>query len=176
MTFLFGNELFQPLLFTMCVGYPGYFLLGGYLHLLKKADKVKPLCLWLFFAVCVTLIAVLTRYCTGGDEARTKYYEYVTPLVALSSVAVFMMVKIISINSRLGKVLDWILRYTRYDLFGIFLIHIFWIDIIPHIRVVDLLIHSNVYFGIPIMTLTIFILSLLSTKLLRLIPLINKLV
>lgn len=160
----------------MCLGYLGYFTLGNYIHLQKRFDSIKAIVWVAIFALSVVVIAFLTRYCTGGEVPLTKYFDYVTPLVAMSSVGVFMLVKKIRVESWLGKTMDWLLKYTRKELFEIYLIHLFWIDLIPHIDVVDRIVHSNVYLCILIMSIIIFLLTLFSIKLIRIVPLINKLV
>lgn len=118
----------------------------------------------------------MTLYFASGETVRTKYFDYLTPLVVLSSLSIFMLIKKGFSSPFIIKSMDWLLRFSRKDLFGIFLIHIFYIDMIPHISIVDSFIHSNAYVGIPCLTLIVFLLSLFTTKILRLVPLINKIV
>ena len=162
-------------MFNLCVGYPGYFVLGGYLHTFEKRGLTSSLVWMGVFLVSCTMIAVLTNS-LAATTPRTRFYDYLTPLVVLSSVAVFMMIQGLQNATWLKRVLDIVLKYTRRDLFGIFLIHMFWIDIIPHIGALDILVHRNVHIGIPLLTILIFMISVFTTKIIRLIPVINKLV
>ena len=150
-------------------GYAGYFLLGYYLsNCTIKKKQIR----WIYGAgVLGTIICVggvlITSYIT--NTANTMFINNLSPhrIVVLS--AVFIFIKQITPKIE-NKVIAFI-EYVRKDLFGIYLVHGLWLLVINIPMLRDL---CNHVITLPLISIVIFILSLYTTKLIRLIPLLKK--
>ncbi len=94
-----------------------------------------------------------------------------SPQVIAMSMAVFVFVKedMTTITQKATRLID----YTRKDLFGIYLTHAFWLMVLSRDCVRNF---CNQAMSLPLLAIIIFILSLFTTKLIRCIPFVRKVV
>lgn len=151
------------------VGFSGYFLLGFSLskQCFTKNDKLLIYSLGLIACVII-LFGNQAAMRLGGDE---MFMNYLSPHVVMMSSSLFVLVQEKS-QTYEGKMIRF-LDYTRKDLFGIYLTHAFFIHILNRPTFRDITIHL---ITLPVLTIVIFFLSLYTTKCLRLIPFMRKVV
>ena len=148
----------------MVTGFVGYALFGYKLSALpKKVGKVKVMCLLLLTLVMMLVISV----CMSDIE---HFFDPLAPNVILFSASVFLLGKYL--DGRIGgsKMLQRTINWVREDLFGIYLIHLFYAHLVfrPHfINQIPL------WIFIPLFTVVVFVMSLFTIKLLRKIPLVR---
>ena len=160
-------------LFTMnrVVGYAGYFMMGYYISVSQFSRSQKRLVYVLgVVGVLATILGtVLQSYNSGVVEQ--KFLFYISPNVVMMSAALFLSIKELSTNLQFRN--HKIIEYVRKDLFGIYLVHGFWLWAINRVFFRD---QTNHIITLPLITILIFILSLYTTKLIRVIPKLNKVV
>ena len=66
-----------------------------------------------------------------------------------------------------------LLEYVRKDLFGIYLTHALWLAVFSKIGIMNVLSHI---ITIPVLTIITFVLSLYTTKIIRRIPVLSKII
>lgn len=153
------------------VGYSGYFLLGYYLS--QKTFTKRQLilvCLLGVAGIVVTLLGtgLLSEKNLLADE---QFFSYLTANVAAMAVAVFVTVK--KLADKCGNGVARFLGVIGKDLFGVYLTHALWLPLLntPTIRS-----WGSPVIMIPLIALAVFALSLALTRLMRLIPVLKKIV
>lgn len=152
------------------VGFAGYFLFGRWLSTRvfeKKHCRVVYGAGAVAFGVTIAGMISVNKSIGGGN---TDFMNTLTPWVAAMSTAVFMVVKE---NARNAGRARHIVSYVRKDLFGIYLTHGIWLMLlnVPTLRGL-----CNIAITIPVLTMVIFLLSLYTTKLIRKIPFMHRVV
>ena len=84
---------------------------------------------------------------------------------------IFIFIKINS--TRINKNVMCFIEYIRKDLFGIFLVHGLWLMVFNRVLFRDVCDHS---ISLPLIAIIIFIFSLYTTKLLRMISFMRKVI
>ena len=85
--------------------------------------------------------------------------------------AVFVAVK--ENSSKYGRKTEKMLVSVRNDLFGVYLVHAFWLMVINVPKYRDICDHI---ISLPLIAIVVFVLSLLTTKVIRMIPYFRKVV
>lgn len=153
------------------IGYAGYFLSGYYLSRISLDRKHRHIIYLL--GLCGAVIGVagnlMISMCKG--EVDDMFLEYLSPHVFLMSIAIFVFVRYNAVRwyDKTGRLMN----YVQNDLFGIYLIHIFWLIFINKDYARDM---CNQVITLPLITISVFILSLYTTKFIRLIPILCKVV
>ena len=163
---------FSKLFFmNIVLGYAGYFLLGRWLSELVLTKKQRSVIYLLgFVGFVMTACGTLTvNKMSGGG--RLEFLDNLTPWVAAMAVSVFVFVKQ-KVEYQV-KSITRLIDYVRKDLFGIYLTHGIWLMIlnVPAVRKL-----TDLSIMIPLLTVIIFILSLYTTKLIRKIHLLQKVI
>lgn len=160
-------------LFTMniVVGYAGYFLLGYFLSL-DLLLKQQRFALY-FFSVIGALITIFGSVSSSLSQGfiNTKYLYYISPQVLVMAAALFVFVK--RHSSKFENSMKGFIDYVRKDLFGIYLVHIFWLNLIDNGIIRNMF---NYAISFVVIALLVFIFSLYTTKLLRKIPFLSQFV
>lgn len=152
------------------IEFAGYFLLGYYVSNYKITKKQER---WIYvIGIIGTIICVsanLVRPYISGVCENSTIIGYTTPPIVAMSLALFVFVK--QLTPKIEHKVNKFINYVRKDLFGIYLTHLMWLFVIniPIFR--DLCSHL---ITLPLISIAIFILSLYTTKLIRLIPLLKK--
>ena len=173
---IFGSFVFEDVftqitdLFKLAplIGYAGFFLLGRYLSI-TSFDRRQRVVIYIV-GIIGALIGVGGNLIVSLQKGVVDYMflNYLSPHVLLMAMAVFVFVK-----EHADK---WSKRFTEYvrnDLFGIYLVHFIWLSIINQEVVRDM---CNQIVTLPVITVLIFVLSLYTTKLIRLIPVLRNVV
>lgn len=159
-------------LFTMNLvfGFAGYFLLGYYL---SRTTTERLHIQFVFLGVLGIIVTIvgnvaLSIYKGVGIE---KFLDYLSPHVSMMSVSLFVLIK--HKAPKIEKKTKPFLEYVRKDLFGIYCVHSIWLWVINRPLLRDLTDHI---ITITIITLVIFVCSLYTIKLMRLFPLLRRVV
>ena len=153
------------------VGFSGYFLLGYYL---SQQDFSKKQKFWVYlFGILGALVTIAgTLYFSIKKGVATeRFFNYLSIQVVAMSAAVFVSMK--SIVPKFGNIVVKITNCVRKDLFGVYLIHVFWL---PIVNAVVFRHCCSEIITLPLITIIVLILSLITTKLIRLVPFLRKVV
>jgi len=155
---------------TIFVLYVGYFILGYFLHHSAfKSHNFIAIFLFLFCSIC-TSVGMFYLSSKQG-QINTYFLGYGAPNVMLMSVSIFLLIK----NTNAQFLDSSFLKNVGDAVFGIFLIHIFFLDslIYAYNRLFNPMEKVGPLFGIPISVLTVFFLSLLLVLFLKKLPIIK---
>jgi surface polysaccharide O-acyltransferase-like enzyme len=125
------------------------------------------------FGVGSVLITILGTYYLSnskGEEDSRLFSNLSIQAIAIST-AVFLVVK--ELAPKCGKAMLKAVGFVRKDLFGIYLTHALWIPIVD----IEAFRHCcSEIITLPLITIVVFMLSLFTTKLIRLVPGLRKVV
>lgn len=141
----------------MIYGYSGYFLLGYYLSTIRIPQNRYTL---IFVGVVMGVVTVMSRIYWN---ISSSYEIELSPNIILMSCTVFLLVRMMSENG-CSAMLSRLENFARPELFGIYLIHPFFLSLLPYFPSFSGLISIVL---IPSFCGIIFLLSLYSIRLLR---------
>lgn len=153
------------------VGYAGYFLLGYYLSV---QDFSKSQRRWIYLlGLCGLLVTVFGTLWISGrmEQPDETFLKELNLHVIATSAALFVAAK--QLEPRCGEALRRFGRFVGSDLFGIYLVHELWLSIAQDY---GLRFCCSEWVMLPALTVAIFILSLFTTKLIRLVPGLRRVV
>ena len=153
------------------VGYSGYFLFG---YFLSRYDFSKRERTWIYLlgiaGALVTIFATFHISVSTG-EANERYFSNLSIQVAAMATALFVLVKELALKCG-TRTLKFV-GFVRKDLFGVYLIHLLWFPVVN----TEAFRHCcSTIITLPLITIIVFMLSLFTTKLIRLVPGLRKVV
>lgn len=149
--------------------YAGYFLLGYYMSTTELRKKTRSVIYLLgLLGAALTITGSIIMSLLKG-EPNQLFLMSRSPFIIMMASALFVCIKynVKDVGPKTGK----FIAHVRKDLFGIYLVHGFYLKLFNTDLFCDM---CNHIITIPIITLLVFIASLYTTKLLRLIPLLRK--
>ena len=158
--------------FFTIFSYIGYFIIGKYLYdFIKKYDLRKyNISLVLIMIICFS-ISIWMNYSLSIklNQFYNLFFAYRTPFIMISSFALYVL--IIS-NYRKDSLNKFVTGLSDLSL-GVYLIHGIFLDV-----TVKVFIYSSInsLIGIPIFTLIIFVLSIISTFIIKKIKYLNYII
>lgn len=161
-------SLFTP---NSVVGYSGYFLLGYFVSMHNFTKKQSVLVYLLGLAGALVTILGTYFISVSKGEANGQFFNNFSVHVVAMAMAVFVMV--MQQAPKYGKLVSKFVSLVRKDLFGIYLIHMLWINVV-NIEVIRRCCSEIV--TLPLIAIIVFVLSLFTTKLIRLVPILRKVV
>ena len=118
----------------------------------------------------VTIVGTFYLFDSKG-EANERYFDNLSLQVVAMATALFVLAK--ELAPKCGVLILKFLAFVRKDLVGVYLIHVLWLYIVDK----DVLRHCcSEIITLPLITIIVFLLSLFTTKLIRLIPDLRKVV
>lgn len=169
----FGNLEFGVIL-PQATGYFGYYLLG---YLLATHEFTKKQA-WLGFGAyaLASLFIIFTTWAmtaaSGGPEADTTFYDINGFPVLIGAVGLFIVLKSFKVDSP-------IIRFFGQTTTGIYLMHYIVLEVVKrgvgNWRLTAFL-PINPYFGVPLSTIGIFLISAAITWIFLKIPVLKKIV
>lgn len=165
---------FVPLVTNDFVGYVGYFILGYFLSTISFSKRrVFMICVLGVLGGLFTIIGTVVISKNRGN-ASEWFFRYLCPNIIIMAVAMFVFIKWIA--NKCGKLVLWFVNFVRKDLFGVYLVHVLYLNILlPRIAGLG----EGAAFKVvmyPLVSVAIFVFSLFTTKLIRQIPIIRKVV
>lgn len=158
--------------FFTIFSYIGYFIIGKYLYdFIKKYDLRKyNISLVLIMIICFS-ISIWMNYSLSIklNQFYNLFFAYRTPFIMISSFALYVL--IIS-NYRKDSLNKFITGLSDLSL-GVYLIHGIFLDV-----TVKIFIYSSInsLIGIPVFTVIIFVLSIISTFIIKKIKYLNYII
>jgi len=171
--FWLGNELLVKANFHFVLGYVGYFVAGYYLKAHTTLKTTNAL-LYLFGIIGITATIGLTAMLSAKyGEPTNTFYSYFAPNCWMVSIAVFLFFKQaigkINFSDRTIKGIIFVSKCS----FGMYLVHDFFITFIcTYLGYTT--ISFNPILSVPLITLSVFILSFLTSYIINKIPFLNK--
>lgn len=152
--------------------YLGYFISGHILYERfkdSKTSKSKNIFLISYY-ILSTLVTILSTYFISIIEKKVfdsmMWYRSIFTIIATVSIFILVVINEKKIKSSI------ILKLSKYS-FGIYLIHMIFLKIIKsNLSIIDL----NPIISIPLITIIIYILSLLSCLIIKKIPIIKNII
>lgn len=157
---------------SIAVEYSGYYVLGYYLH---NYEIEKPLKVSVNILACLStfgIVAVTIFTSFRSNELVTKYLEYLLPMTALQSVAVFLCIKNKFQDFNPSKKAQKAIYTLSKISFGVYLSHLLVIKIAKKMCLSFFSFPTCITFGI--MLIAALILSPLISYILNKIPILNK--
>jgi len=153
---------------SMVTGYSGYFLLGYWLSTYSNLKYNKYYYTMGVISFMVTLIGtyIISNY---YNKASTILFDYLSPNVAIMSIAVFIFFHSIKHSYKFSENQKKIILSFSNNSFGIFLIHIFvyFKIVVPLIRVLTF---TNSLIFVPLTAVLTYFISYLLILCVRKIP------
>jgi len=155
----------------------GLFILGFYLAFGKGINHKLYIFLYLFSLIGTVLLTFFVS--SQNNQLDEFFYQYHAPNVVLMSLSVFVLFKE-KLNTDKIKVINSavITKLSDYS-FGVFLIHVFILQLINRIHIVPKILSkcgSMIIVTIPVETIIILILSFLIVSIIKRIPYLKLIV
>ena len=147
-------------------GYSGYFVLGHYLHAYPPSAQWRRWCYAVGLAATAIMIAGTIGYSHCAHKAANWFINYLTPTVLAQSVAVYVLFVHWQPQPH-GAWQRWMPAMARLS-FGVYLVHVLFIRTAVAHGITSSWIHPAL--GIPLYTMCITAMSLLTAWLLSKIP------
>ncbi|WP_455818996.1 acyltransferase [Clostridium butyricum] len=175
--FIFSSMLPMMENFNICIGiitpissvYLLYLLIGAYFKKYKVTISDKKINFLLIFSVILICVITWCNY-IFNLSIESKIIGYDSPIIIIQSVTLFIIV----MNSKitLSQSINNIILSISKNSFGIYIIHMFFINIIYKFFKINPLIQGD--FLIILIFISVFILSDLTIIILKKLPLIKK--
>lgn len=159
--------------FHLALGYSGYFMLG---YFLNKADINKKAAALIYILGFIGLFITIagTAWLTNHDgKPNSSLYEYLTVNVCMTSMAVFVFAKQHMNKPIKNQTLHNCVMYFSKCSLGVYLVHIFVLEGLRQFFHFSTRSLAPIY-SIPLLSLSVFFISLLISVILNKIPIINK--
>ena len=153
------------------VGFSGYFLLG---YFLSRHDFSKKLRIWLYLmGIAGTLVVLFGNLYVSFSmgKGNERFSSNLSLQVTVIVTALFVLSK--ELAPKCGTFTLKFIDFVRKDLFGIYLTHALWL---PFVNTVAFRHCCSEVITLPLITIIVFLLSLFTTKLIRWIPYLRKVV
>ena len=152
-------------------GISGYFLLGYFLF--HRSFSKRQRMLVYLIGLVGALITIFGTYYMSMKKGvfNERYFANLSFQVVAMAIAVFVLVK--QLTPKCGTYTLKSVDFVRKDLFGVYLTHALWL---PIVNTEGFRHCCSEIVTLPLMTIIVFLLSLFTTKLIRLIPYLRKVV
>ncbi len=162
----------QKISFHIAVGYSAYFVGGYYLSRVDVPKKGRS-AIYILGIMAFLVTAVVTRVCSiQSQKLYNGFYNGFSINVLVESISLFVFAKYNMSKSpksdRRARIISELSKIT----FGIYLAHMFVIDVVDSLGILDSVSSSIVYAGAKI-TL-VFIVSAIISYIINKIPVLNK--
>jgi len=158
----------------------GYFVLGHFLYKYEIGNKMKIL---IYFAGSISVIStpLLTYFLTKNNDGNLNsfFYEYFSITVVSMSAALFVLVKSIDWVKLFGNRNNNLLRVIKTISecsFGIYIVHFCILNELAQSTIGVFQWHTSAIIRVPLLSVSIFLISFVIVYLLKKIPLIKKIV
>ena len=156
----------------LVIGFSGYFLWGYYLSRLQLPPLTRKI---IYIAGILAAIGTIGLNWIIGyklDKTGEWMYDNYSPNIFLMTTAVFVFCQYFFQNRHLSQNWQKIISLVGKWSFGIYLVHIFYLDLFDIIGLSNFSCHPIV--SIPLLTIACFFASLATVFFLSKIPVVNK--
>jgi surface polysaccharide O-acyltransferase-like enzyme len=168
------NPLFKINFFGPFGIYLGYFLLGYVLFTRDFSKKERALIYILgVLSYFITFYGTFDYTQARGGHFFPLFYTYNSPNVLMMSIAIFVFFKYqVNFKMKNTKVLTKISSLT----FGVYLIHPYFLGISMRNSQFNFLYNDHLLFTIPLIGLTVFLISLILSYIISIIPIVKRVI
>ena len=162
--------------FVVTTGFTGYYVLGSYLKKTTYTYKKFIISLIAFTASWI-ITCIGTLIISDGSHFNDTFYNYLSPNIFLMSMCMFLLFKFVpyqTLYNKFPNIKNMIRRLSDAS-FAIYLIHIIILETFHYGSIGFSLSGMTIHplFGIPITTLSVYIISLLIIIIIKRLPLIG---
>lgn len=169
--FPFLDLVYKRMYFYFTLGYTGYFVLGRYLYETKISPKIEVL-IYVLGIIGVLISILVSIFVSRRNGVPSAYWSELSINVLLEVISVFTLFKCrLSRIQMSDQVQIGITKLSKYT-FGVYLIHPFILERINEIGLTTT--SFNTILVVPVITLIVFLLSVLVTHVFHLIPFVRK--
>ncbi len=152
--------------------YIGFFVIGKYLYDLVKTKDIKKYSILLIIIMIICYLSSIYLNYTSSIKFNRFYnlfFAYRTPFIMLSSISFYLLILSLFQN----KDIPTYLKYLSSISLGVYLIHGIFLDV-----TVKVFNYSNInsLIGIPIFTIIIFILSMISVSIIKRVKYLKEII
>ena len=167
------TTVLEKTFFHFALGYAGYFLLGYYLHRYGIPDKCEKPLYALGIALAVFSAVATTLHSQYEGTPNEWFSKYQMPNIIIESTAIYtFFVKRVSKMQFSEQCRKFFARMTELG-FGVYLVHALVIELL---NLTGLSVKTLPFLTLPLLTIVVTALSLLITKLIRMIPHFGKMI
>ena len=163
------KEKFSPDYFQ----YGGYAILGYFLKDIKITKKQRIMVTAIYFVNSISFAYCNYRLSCTNDKPLQDFYSYMKIPQFINAVCVFLFIISLDLSTCSEKTKS-ILKRLSEDSFGVYLVHILVLFYV--INYVHSLISEHAIYSVPLQCLLICIISFIVVEIIRLVPLVRKLV
>ena len=165
-------EIFNKATFHFTLGFTGYYMLGYYLVTYKVSDKLERI-LYVLGILCVFFSCFATTWQSRLNGVYTEWFsKYLMPNVIVESAAIFtFFVKRVSRLS-FSPLAKKIWEFLTIHGFGVYLVHALIIEMLNLSNIT--VISASPLVMVPMLTIIVYLISLLLTWLIRKLPVVGK--
>lgn len=165
-------EIFNKATFHFTLGFTGYYMLGYYLVTYKVSDKLEKI-LYVLGILCVIFSCVATTWQSRRDGVYNEWFsKYLMPNVIVESASIFtFFVKRVS-RLDFSPLAQRIWKFLTIHGFGVYLVHALVIEMLNLFNIT--VISASPLVMVPMLTITVYLISLVLTWLIRKIPVVGK--
>lgn len=164
---------FYNMYFRLATQYPGYFMLG-YLLANYEFNKKQRYLLYGGSVAAAGLAAFLCMYLSVLTDTRyTYFYANFSPLIILAAAGTFVFFRYAFSGVQLSPKAEKHLVRLSGDTFGIYLVHILVRNVLEEYGGLSTL-SFDPWISIPVLSVLIFVISALISRVLHSIPIVKK--
>ena len=167
------SELISKLELHMVLGYSGYFVLGYLLNNIEIKKKHRIIIYILGVLGLIFTLAATSFLSLLQKSPADMFFEYLTVNTFLVSVSVFVFAKTHWNKPMLATRRQNLLLFFSKCSFGVYLIHPLIIESLEKLFNITP-ISFNPIFSVPVLSLTVFLISLLISAILNGLPIVKK--
>ncbi len=153
--------------------YAFYFVLGHFLHTTDLSKKFRITSCLLGIAGFVGVICITAILSIKNGKLNERVYSYTNVLVFLQAQGLFVLAKGLptyKVNSKAQNLIGKLSKYT----FGCYLIHPLLINLYETYVIADAIYPPKAFITVPLLAITVFIISTALSAVLNHIPIIKK--
>ncbi|GEM_PF-4883368 len=160
--------------FNFTVGYVVYFVLGHYIKSYTLSKLLKTIIYVLGVASFVFTFVMTWIFILDSKAVYDGFFGYLRPNILFSSIAMFVMLKDVLENLKLSEKVNRWIRFLSEHNFGVFISHLVFVNVVGQLGLMD----ANVPYLIllPLLTLLVYGLSVMTTFVIRKIPFLKGVV
>lgn len=160
--------------FNFTVGYVVYFVLGHYIKTYTLSKTFKTIIYVLGLASFIFTFGMTWIFILDSKAVYDGFFGYLRPNILFSSIAVFVLLKDLLETYEPSANAKRLIQFLGEHNFGVFISHLIFVSIVGQLGLLDFNIPYLVL--LPILTLLVYVFSVLTTFLIRKIPFVKGLV
>ncbi len=158
------------------IGYVGIFIYGYYLDKYEEDISRKKKILLYFLGIILIISTVILNLLETDKLSKisTPFLKFLYPNIIIYTTAIFIAVKDICKKIKMNKNAESIIAKIAQLIFGVYLVHMLVLKILSNFGINVSI--CNTFISIPIISLVIFLISLVIVFIISKIPILRKVI